>query len=175
MAERNVLVDGGVDNVRTLQSGDTVAKLRRALFADTTTFTSTGSVDVVATNSITANTFISDLGRIEATYSGETANNTNEKNFTLSFGGTTILGAAYDAVNIFGWSIHAQIIRESNSAVRCFAYCISRLQTTQTKYTRITGLSLSSTAYNLQLAVESPAGAGDIIYRFSTGEYIPAP
>ncbi len=175
MAERNVLVDGGSDNVRTLASGDTFAKVRRALFADTTTFTSTGSADVVATNSITANTLISDLGRIAATYHGETANNTNEKNFTLALGGNTLISTTYDPVNMYAWSIQAQIIRESNTVVRCFTSIDCHLQSPRTAYTRITGLNLTSTAYNLQLTVEGPGAAGDILYRFSAGEYIPAP
>ena len=154
MAERNVLVDGGVDNIRTLATGDTVATLTRVLFDDAVDVASSGSPTVLATNSIIANTFISDGGAIHAKYIGIMVANTNERSLTLKFAGTTIFNQLYDESGQITWAIDCSIIRESSSIVKCFVTIMIPAVYPLMVYTRITGLNLTSNAYNLELTAE---------------------
>lgn len=174
MPERDPVVDGGAGNRIKLQAGDTVAKLRRSLFADATNYTSTGSPDTVTSNSIAAGTMYSDLGRIVAHWYGDSASNENEKNWGLTWGGSSLCTFVYE-LNINDWELVTTIIREANTSIKTFSKLIVNGQTVKTKYTRLTSLNLGSVAYNLNFSFETPAGAGDLVYRFSHGEYIPAP
>lgn len=173
MAERNVLVDGGVDNVRTLASGDTVANLTRVLFDDVADVASSGTPTVLATNSIAANTFISDGGMLSAQYFGLMVASANERSLILKFGGTTIYSQLYDTATAITWRLDCSIIRESSSAVKCYVTIFMQgASSTEMTYTRITGLSLTSNAYNLELTAEQTSNA-DVTFKFSKCTYTP--
>lgn len=172
MAERNVLVDGGVDNARTLASGDTAAQLTRVLFDDEADVASSGTPTVLATNSIAANTFISNGGTLDAQYFGIMVASTNERSLILKFGGTTIFTQLYDASTYSKWRLDCSIIRESSSAVKCYVTMFVPGLYPDMTYTRITGLSLTSTAYNLELTAEQTSNA-DVTFKFSKCTYTP--
>ncbi len=183
MAERNILVDGGVDNARTLASGDTPALLTRTIFnryANATTTTT--SQESLWSNSIAANTFISDGGMLEFWYVGKFASNTRLKAFEVTFGSTSIFNSnSFDDISISGasgagWQIHGQIIRASSSEVRYFTQLTARGLTapeTWTKANEITGLDLAATAYNLVLKATTEDVAGDLTAKFAKCIYHP--
>lgn len=172
MAERNVLVDGGVDNVRTLASGDTVAQLTRGLFNDVSDVSSNADPTVLATNSVIANTFISNGGMITARYFGTMVASANDRALTLKFGGTIISTQLYDTFTSSAFEIDAQIIRESSSIVKCYVTIYVPQLYPHSTYTRITGLSLTSTAYNLELSANQTSN-NDVVFKFSKITYTP--
>lgn len=172
MAERNVLVDGGSNNIRTLASGDTPALVARALFDDATDVASSGTPTVLATNSITANTFISDGGTINASYFGTMVASTNERSIILKFNSTSIFTQLYDASTYDKWRLDCTIIRESSSIVKCYTTMFVPGLYPDMTYTRITSLSLTGSSYNLELSAEQTSN-NDVVFKFSKGTYTP--
>lgn len=173
MAERNILVDGGVDNARTLASGDTPALLTRTIFnryANATTTTT--SIETLWSNSLAANTFISNGGTLKFVYAGSTANNGDEKEWSLQFNGTALVGPNFIA-NIYDWRIEGHIIRASNSEVRCFTQFTCAGQYPVLDYVEITGLDLAATSYSLVLKVTTADASGDITAKFAQATYSP--
>lgn len=173
MAERSIIVDGGSNNARTLASGDTFALVGRTLFnryADATTAGTSG--DNLYTNSIAANTFISNGGHIIGSYAGSTAANVNEKIWQLLLNSSLIISVSTEAASA-DWRCDFTIIRVSASVIRCSSvfHCSSVYSTTD--YIEITGLSLTDTAYNLILFAETPGAAGDITARMGYAHYFP--
>ncbi len=172
MAERNILVDGGVDNARTLASGDTAANLTRVLFDDAADVASSGTPTVLATNSIAANTFISDGGTLEAQYFGIMVASANERSIYLKFNSNTIFSQLYDTSTYTKWRIDCSIIRESSSVVKCYVTTFVPGLYPDMTYTRLTGLSLTGSSYNLELSAEQTSNA-DVTFKFSKGKYTP--
>lgn len=174
MAERNILVDGGSDNIRTLASGDTPALLTRTIFnryANATTTTT--SIETLWSNSLAANTFISNGGTLKFVYAGTTANNADEKEWSLQFNGTVLIGPAYIA-NLGDWRIEGHIIRASNSELRCCSqFTCFGSQYPLVDYVEITGLDLAATSYTLALKASTTDASGDITAKFAQATYSP--
>lgn len=159
-------------NTRVLPSGATLKLLTRALFDDEADVASSGSPTVLATNSIAADTLISNGGTIHARYFGIMAANANERSLTLKFAGTTIFNQLYDETTQDAWAIDCTIIRESSSAVKCFVTIMIPAVYPLMTYTRITSLNLTSNAYNLELTADQTSNA-DVTFKFSKGTYTP--
>lgn len=172
MAELTPVVKGSSDNRIALQSGDTVAGLTRVLFNDYADVATTGSATVLATNSIAANTFISDGGTLQVQYFGIMASNTNDKALDLTFNSSSIFTQLYNEALQTSWRLDVTIIRESSSAVKCFTTVFVPTLNPVVTYTRLTSLSLTGSAYNLQLT-GTPTSSSDITFKFSKGTYTP--
>lgn len=176
MAERSILVDGGSNNIRTLASSDTFALVTRTIFnrfANATTTTT--AQETLWSNTIAANTFISDGGTLKFVYAGLTANNANEKEWQLQFNGTVLIGPNYIS-NIYDWRIEGYIVRASSSEVRCFTSFTCAKGTADAiavDYVEISGLSLTSTNYNLVLKVTTADASGDITAKMAQAVYSP--
>lgn len=179
MAERNILVDGGSDNIRTLASGDTAAKLARSLFAQYTNQTTSGTgAETMYSNSLAANTFISDGGVVTASYAGTYAANARIKHVSLVFASTTIFDSStFDDVvnNNLSWDVSTRILRVSNTVVRCSSTFNTPNRSGWSKYVEITSLNLTSNAYSLDLQLTTPDASGDATARMGFGTYYPAP
>jgi hypothetical protein len=172
MAERDIIVNGGSDNARTLASGDTPALITRALFDDTADVASSGTPTVLATNSIAANTFISDGGTIEAQYFGLMVASTNERTLRLKFNSSVIFEQLYDTGSYSKWRIDCTIIRESSSVVKCYVTAFVVGLNPELTYTRLTSLDLTSNAYNLELSADQTSNS-DVTFKFSKATYTP--
>ena len=173
MAERNVLVDGGVDNVRTLASGDTAAGLTRPLFnrfANATTTTT--AQETTWSNTIAAGTFVSDGGTVRFVYAGTTTANANEKDWNLQFNGNVLIQVNYLA-NVGDWRIEGTLIRASNTEVRCFSQYTTGngSEYPMIDYVELTGLNLTTTGYALALKLTTTDTAGNITAKFTQATY----
>jgi hypothetical protein len=112
---------------------------------------------------VPASTLNNDLEILDGVVSGTFAANANNKQIKVYFGGTVIFDSSALAFNNGTWTIEFDIIRESSTVVRCNARFTSDLTTlsSSSKYTRITGLTLSSTNILKVTGTNGTASAND--------------
>ena len=168
MAERDIVVNGGSDNARTLASGDRPAKLMWPFYADTDTDLqpSGTTLETLLTLEFPAETLnanhIRIVGDFEATFS-----NATRRRHQISFNSTLILDFDTSDANNTASALQVKVIRESSSVVKCIgiASYTGTITTGCPQFTRITGLDLVNNDYNLTYAIRNYTTASDSVLR----------
>lgn len=141
---------------------------------------STGEDDLYS-DTILAGQLATDGDKLVARYGGTTAAHaTATRQIRVYFGGTLIYDStAQVTASADNWDIHVLVERESSSVVRCTVSFTDALNTAAfpgSKYTRVTGLTLSNTQVLKVTGEAAAAGAAtdDIIAKLGYVEFKPA-
>ena len=110
--------------------------------------------------------------KIAAEYAGVFAANGNSKRVLVSFAGTDIFDSAVLTENNTNWSVKATVIRVSDTTARAVVNFASGVHFAPV-YNEVTGLSLDSTGYNLNLDARSATSAGDVTAKMGYGMLVP--
>jgi hypothetical protein len=152
-----------------------------SLFDHFASVTTSGvAVTTLYSDTIAAGQLANNGDKLHAWYAGTmSVTNTGNRDWFLSFGGTTIFdtGGVGNSQN-GSWFMNAEIIRESSTVVRCSVSSIASRGTTVTVYsltnfTRITGLTLSNTQA-LVLSGQASVAGNDITAAMGFVQFIPA-
>ncbi len=157
MPARNVLVDGGVNNARTLASGDQFANIRQRIYAGYADLGPAGtSTETLTTDEITGGFLASNGSKVEAMYCSTLVSTTNQRRHSVTFAGTIIADISVTSAGVTGTAVRVLIIRESSTVVRCYAtYDVAGATPDPSIiYTRITGLNLA-TNYDLSFRIRN--------------------
>jgi len=177
MAFRNILVDGGVDNIRTLASGDKFAGVEQCLSAGTTDLQPAGTtLESLVTYTIDGGTLSANKMSIVSEWRSVMVSTTNRRRHQVSFNGTTIADFDTSDASSLGLDMKVVIMRESNTVVRCFASAIgTAISSINPLYTKITSLDLTTNGYDLVYKIRNYTTTTDSTLHFYNINLKPAP
>lgn len=115
-----------------------------------------GAAETLTTISLPANTLSVNGQTLKIELDGDTVATANAKTLTIKFAGTTIAtNSTTTAPNGKNFKVFISIRRATNAAVNCSTVIMFDGIAAQTKYTGVSGLALSSTAYDFKLDATS--------------------
>lgn len=133
MTLRNGLVDGGVNNARTLASGDRFAKLPWPLYTYAGDISTSGTSQETLFNiSIPAGTLATDNEALEVVMYGTSSNTTNSKTFDFDVNSSNIISVTSILRLTAGWEMRCHITRLSNTAIRGIMHFVAGTNTVGT-------------------------------------------
>lgn len=160
---------------RNVGNGGLFAQIGGKLFQHYTNATTSGTTQQnLYTYTLPAGTLMQDGDTIKVEYGGIfTAANRNKRIYPKFAGQILATGDVTNSTATY-WAVDYYIIRVSNTVVRYVVEFTSKGEPVEIADGEITGLNLTSTAYNLDLDGRTVTTAGDLTVRSGYGVFHPA-
>lgn len=170
------VTDGGTGS-STAAAARIALGIPRTLFYSTTDVTTAGTTEeTFYTITIAAATLTTNGDRVLVKFTGYSENNANSKKWLVGVAGSTRLTTTQTVNLRTGWEINVRLKRKSNTELNVSTSLIASGSGATAMYVKtegITGLNLTTTAYDIVLKVTTSASAADVTSDGYEVEYFP--